>query len=58
MIPVVVPQPVLPPQIVPPVIVSSTSDNNKVLIDQIDDLRKSLILLGNTSSAKFEAIVQ
>ena len=48
MIPVVVPQPVVPPQIVPPVIVGSTPDNNKVLIDQIDDLRKSLILLGNT----------
>ena len=58
MIPVVVPQPVVPPQVVLPVIVGSTPDNNKVLIDQIDDLRKSLVLFGNTSSTKFEALVQ
>jgi len=52
------PQSVVPLQVLPPVIVGSTPDNYKVLIDQIDNLLKSLVLLGNTSSAKFEAIVQ
>jgi len=53
----VIPQPVVPPQVVPPVIVGSNPDNYKVCMDQIDDLRKSLILIGNTSSTKLESIV-